>query len=149
MGSQENGSGSEIIRVEDLTLGYGDKIILQELDFSIDSGEIVTVLGGSGCGKSTLLKGLIGLLPPAKGRIFLKGREITGEDSTEALTWARRRTGVLFQAGALIGSLTLAENVALPIEEFANLPRDLLDDIGKICRVQLLHLIACYGKGES
>jgi phospholipid/cholesterol/gamma-HCH transport system ATP-binding protein len=137
--SQENAPGSEIIRVEDLVLGYGEKVILRDLNFSISSGEIVTILGGSGCGKSTLLKGLIGLLSPMKGRILLKGREITGRGSAEALSWARRKAGVLFQAGALIGSLTLAENVALPIEEFANLSPDLLEDVVRL-KLELVKL---------
>lgn len=140
MGPEEKkDAGTEIIRVEDLALGYGEEMILKDLDFSIYRGEIVTVLGGSGCGKSTLLKGLIGLLSPSKGRIFLGGREVTGEDSTEALAWARRKSGVLFQAGALIGSLTLAENVALPIEEFTHLPRELIDDIVRL-KLELVKL---------
>ena len=139
MSGRENALGGEIITVEDLALGYGDKIILEGLNFSIQSGEIVTVLGGSGCGKSTLLKGLIGLLRPSKGRIVLKGREITGKDGAEALAWARSKIGVLFQAGALIGSLSLAENVALPIEEFANLPRELLEDIVQL-KLELVKL---------
>lgn len=131
--------GKEIIRVDDLALGYGQEMILEGLSFSIYSGEIVTVLGGSGCGKSTLLKGLIGLLRPAKGRIFIAGRDITGKDSPEALTWARRKTGVLFQSGALIGSFTLAENVALPIEEFTHLSSDLIADIVQL-KLELVRL---------
>lgn len=119
----------EIICAEDLELGYGDRVILKGLNFCILSGEIVTILGGSGCGKSTLLKGLIGLLPPLKGQVLFEGRNIFGGDSEDALLVLRRKAGVLFQSGALIGSLTLAENVALPIEEFKDLPARLIEDI--------------------
>lgn len=132
MGAEEIEKKDEMIRVENLALGYGSEMILKNINFSVQAGEIVTVLGGSGCGKSTLLKGLIGLLAPARGRIFLGGREITGMDSAEALAWARRKTGVLFQSGALIGSLTLSENVALPIEEFTDLPGSLIEDIVRL-----------------
>lgn len=133
MDSQQDAVGGDVIRVENLSLGYGTEPILEGLCFRVLPGEIVTVLGGSGCGKSTLLKGLIGLLAPLEGRIILKGRDITGGgDSLDVLTWFRRKAGVLFQSGALIGSLTLAENVALPIEEFTRLPRDLVEDIVRL-----------------
>jgi phospholipid/cholesterol/gamma-HCH transport system ATP-binding protein len=118
-----------VVCVEDLDLGYGDRIVLEAVNFCIAAGEIVTILGGSGCGKSTLLKGLIGLLRPMKGSVTLAGKEIYGENSEEALSWIRRRIGVLFQSGALIGSLTLAENTSLPIEEFTDLPKELIDEI--------------------
>ncbi|MGV8073522.1 MAG: ABC transporter ATP-binding protein [Syntrophobacteraceae bacterium] len=119
----------EAICVEHLDLGYGERMILEDLDFCIYSGEIVTILGGSGCGKSTLLKALIGLLPPMRGHIFLNGNEISGESPENALEKVRRMIGVLFQSGALIGSLTLAENVALPVQEFTDLPEELIQDI--------------------
>lgn len=122
----------EAVRVQDLWLGYGEAIILKEVDFSVNRGEIVTILGGSGCGKSTLLKGIVGLLRPLKGRIFLGGMEITGEDARGALADARRRIGVLFQSGALVGSMTLAENVALPIREFTDLPGALIEDVVRL-----------------
>ncbi len=125
----EGSPREEIIRVENLGLGYGDRVILEDMDFSIYSGEIVTILGGSGCGKSTLLKGLIGLLPPKKGSIFIAGNEISGKNRDAALRKTRRMIGVLFQAGALIGSLTLAENVTLPVREFTDLPKLLIHDI--------------------
>lgn len=126
----DSGQVSEgIICVENLALGYGDRVILKDLNFCIRPGEIVTILGGSGCGKSTLLKGLIGLLPPLKGRVLFQDRDISGKDSEGVLLAMRRKTGVLFQSGALIGSLSLAENVSLPIEEFKDLPVGLVEDI--------------------
>lgn len=125
----QHASPGDIIRVEDLTLGYGDRIVLGQMNFSIRPGEIVSILGGSGCGKSTLLKALIGLLQPLGGRIFLGGSEITGADGEAALSRARRRIGVLFQSGALIGSLSLGENVALPIQEFTRLCPEIVQDL--------------------
>ncbi|MHC1743713.1 MAG: ABC transporter ATP-binding protein [Syntrophobacteraceae bacterium] len=121
-----------IILVEDLTLGYGERVVLEHMTFSIREGEIVSILGGSGCGKSTLMKALIGLLRPLDGRIFLAGEEITGSGGEEALASARRRIGVLFQSGALIGSLSLAENVALPVQEFSRLSPEMIRDLVKL-----------------
>lgn len=117
------------IQVEGVTLGYEENVILRDVNFLISKGEIVTILGGSGCGKSTLLKGLIGLISPTEGKISLCGRDITGPDADQALYEVRRRIGVLFQQGALLGSLTVAENVALPIAEFTSLPKSIIEDI--------------------
>jgi phospholipid/cholesterol/gamma-HCH transport system ATP-binding protein len=131
-GPTEPASPGEIIRVQDLSLGYGERIVLEHMNFSIHTGEIVSVLGGSGCGKSTLLKALIGLLRPFEGRIFLTGSEITGPAGDAALNLARRRIGVLFQSGALIGSLSLGENVALPIQEFTRLSPEIIQDLVRL-----------------
>lgn len=126
---QHTGSDEHALCVENLALGYGETIILKDISFCIDSGEIVTVLGGSGCGKSTLLKGMIGLLPPMEGSIYVHGQRVSGEESREGLKNARKDFGVLFQSGALIGSLTVAENVALPIVEFSRAPEVIIEDI--------------------
>jgi phospholipid/cholesterol/gamma-HCH transport system ATP-binding protein len=130
--SKKPAGQQEAVCVENLSLGYGDTIILKDLDFCIHKREIVTILGGSGCGKSTLLKGLIGLLPPSHGHVLLAGKEIYGDNAQEALQSARRKIGVLFQSGALMGSLTLAENIALPIEEFKQLPHYLVREIIRV-----------------
>jgi phospholipid/cholesterol/gamma-HCH transport system ATP-binding protein len=127
-----NQLAKEAICVQDLQVGYGDKVILENLNFCVESGEIVTILGGSGCGKSTLLKAIIGLLMPMHGRIFLQGRQISGPEFEENIAWARRRMGVLFQSGALVGSMTLAENVALPIQEFTDLSKAVIEDIVRL-----------------
>lgn len=124
--SREHSGRPEAIRVENLWLGYGGRVILEDVSLIVHAGEIVTILGTSGCGKSTLMRGMIGLLPPRKGRIFFQGREV---DPEEGLDWARQKMGVLFQSGALIGSLTLSENVSLPIEEHSDLPEELIRDI--------------------
>ena len=118
--------------VENISLGYGEKIILKQISFCVEPGQIVTILGGSGSGKSTLMKGLVGLLKPTQGRVELYGKDISGAGGEQWLEWARRRIGVLFQSGALMGSLTLAENIAMPIQEFSNIPKEILPDIVRL-----------------
>lgn len=107
------------LEVKDLTVGYGDRIILQNLNFQVYSGEIFCIMGGSGCGKSTLLKHIIGLFPPKSGDILLSGRSIvnaTLEERREIM----RGFGVTYQGGALFGSMTVFENVALPLQEYTD-----------------------------
>ena len=112
-----------IIQVKRLTAAYGDFVILKNLSFDIERGEVFVILGGSGCGKSTLLKHMIGLLPPAAGEILIDGGNLataTGVERAHLL----RKFGVTYQSGALFGSLTLAENIMLALEEFTSLPRN-------------------------
>ncbi|MBI2565830.1 MAG: ATP-binding cassette domain-containing protein [Candidatus Schekmanbacteria bacterium] len=109
-----------IIHVSDLVARYGDRTILDGVSFTIRRGEICAILGGSGCGKSTLLKHLIGLLRPASGSILIDGEEMRAAFG-ERLQAMRRKMGVLFQMGALFGSLTIGENIALPLEEYTDL----------------------------
>lgn len=104
-----------ILEVEDLVLGYGDRIVLKNLNFSVHSGEIFGILGNSGCGKSTLLKHLIGLFTPVSGRISLFGKRLHPDD-VGTFNNLMTRIGVTYQGGALFGSMTVAENVALPLE---------------------------------
>jgi len=115
-----------IIEVKDLRVGYGKDIILDQVSFNVYGGEIFVILGGSGCGKSTLLKTIIGLIPPYSGQIIIDGDEISGDDETK-LQMVLRKVGVLYQGAALFGSMTIAENVALPIEEYTSLPRELVE----------------------
>jgi phospholipid/cholesterol/gamma-HCH transport system ATP-binding protein len=131
-------AGRDIIRVEQVDLGYGEQPILRNLNLCVQESEIVTILGGSGCGKSTLLKALIGLLPPLRGRVLVGGEDITDQDP-ETLMRARRKMGVLFQSGALLGSLTLAENVALPLKEFTHLSKEFIDRIVRL-KLRQVHL---------
>jgi len=110
-----------MIQVQDLSAGYGDTVLLEHVSFEVKRGEIFVILGGSGCGKSTLLKNLIGLLPPLAGKVLIEGGDLataSGDERRKIL----RRIGVGYQSGALFGSMTLAENITLPIEEFTNLP---------------------------
>jgi len=113
------------IAVKDLTMAYGSLVIQRDLTFSIQPGEIFIIMGGSGCGKSTLLRCLMGLLRPATGEVFYDG-ECFWAASAAARVRMMRRCGVLYQSGALWSSMTLAENVALPLEAYRALrPREL------------------------
>lgn len=109
------------IRVENLTIGYGDRTILKNLNFTVNRGDIFIIMGPSGCGKSTLLKSLIGLNPPWAGRVFF-GAESFWEKEEDERQVLMRKFGVLYQGGALWSSLTLKENVALPLQLYTNLP---------------------------
>jgi len=113
-----------VIKVEELVAGYGDDIILNNVSFEVYEGEVFVILGGSGCGKSTLLKLLVGLVTPRSGEITLHGYPVADD---VALQKALRQCGILFQSGALFGSMTLAENVALPLREYTDLPDEYID----------------------
>jgi phospholipid/cholesterol/gamma-HCH transport system ATP-binding protein len=117
-----------IIRVEDVTIAYGDVVVLEDINFEVRQGEIFIILGGSGCGKSTLLKNMISLYVPAKGKVVIEGRDIVtarGSESREIL----RTIGVMYQQGALFGSMNLMDNICLVLEEFTDLPRDAMETI--------------------
>ncbi|QJT11196.1 ABC transporter ATP-binding protein [Oceanidesulfovibrio marinus] len=104
------------ITLNDLTLGYGETVVLESVSDVLPAGKTSVILGGSGCGKSTLLKHILGLMKPMKGRILIGGNDLFSLPHSDFRS-IRRRMGVLFQDGALLGSLTLAENVALPLKE--------------------------------
>jgi phospholipid/cholesterol/gamma-HCH transport system ATP-binding protein len=108
------------IEVTGLVTHYGDREILKNIAFSIPKGMTTVILGGSGCGKSTLLKHLIGLLKPTRGSIIIKGKDITCLDE-EGLNEVRKKMGILFQGAALLNSMTIADNVALPMREHTKL----------------------------
>ena len=114
-----------IIRVKDLVARYGEETILEGISFDVFEGEIFVILGGSGCGKSTLLKHLIGLIRPYSGQVIIDGDDISGADS-EGYQRLLRKIGILYQSGALFGSMTVAENIALPITEYTDLSSDLI-----------------------
>ena len=109
------------ITVDDLTMAYGSYVIMHDLSFTIARGEIFVIMGGSGSGKSTLLNHMVGLRAPAKGDVLYDGQSFWHADDEERER-LRRRLGVSYQAGALWSSMTLAENVALPLETFTTLP---------------------------
>jgi len=110
-----------IIQVRDLAGGYGEEMILEHVSFDVYEGEIFVILGGSGCGKSTLLKLMVGLIPPRSGEIVIDGDPVSSEEN-ESYRRVLRKIGILYQSSALLGSMTLAENVALPILEYTDLP---------------------------
>jgi phospholipid/cholesterol/gamma-HCH transport system ATP-binding protein len=110
------------VEVRGVTMAFGELLVQRDLDFAVRRGEVLAVIGGSGCGKSTLLKHMIGLLRPAKGHILYSGREPFADDAPARLRHdALRLFGVMYQQGALWSSMTLAENVALPLSEFTDL----------------------------
>ena len=119
-------SQGPIIEVRDLVIGYGETVILKDLNFEVQAGEIFVILGGSGCGKSTLLKHLIGLHAPMSGSVRIDGDELVGADRA-TLQRILRKIGVTYQSGALFGSMTLLENLRLPMEEFTQLPEETMD----------------------
>lgn len=113
-----------IIRARNLVQRFGQRPIFRGVSFDVFAGEVFVVLGGSGCGKSTLMRQLVGLLPPSEGMIEIAGERVTGPDAGPARRRAQRRIGVMFQSGALFGSMTLLQNVMLPLEMFTDLPAD-------------------------
>jgi phospholipid/cholesterol/gamma-HCH transport system ATP-binding protein len=115
------------ITVRDLTMAYGPFVVMRDLNFEVAEKEIFVIMGGSGCGKSTLLRHLIGLQEPAQGSILYEGEDFTATLPAERGRFIRR-FGVMYQSGALWSSLTLAENIAMPLEEHTKLkPRAIRD----------------------
>ncbi len=127
-----------IIEVRDLVATYEEDTILDGISFEVYEGEIFVVLGGSGSGKTTLLKHIIGLNSPRRGRIVIDGEDISNSDHRK-LTAIQRKIGVLFQSGALFGSMTIGENVAMPIREYTNLSKESVNDLVKM-KLNLVNL---------
>jgi len=132
-----------IITVEHLTAGYDGNVLMQDINFSVQRGEVFIILGGSGSGKSTLLKHMIGLYQPIAGSIRIEGDDIVTAEGA-----ARRailnKIGVMYQSGALFGSMTLLENVRLPLEEYTTLDAAAMDLIARM-KLQLVGLDAFCG----
>src|SRR5574341_427123 len=115
--------GEPIIRVEHFTAAYQGEVVINDISFDVRRGEVFVILGGSGGGKSTLLKHMIGLYRPVAGSILIEGEDIVtavGEARRKLLT----KIGIMYQQGALFGSMTLLENVRLPLEEYTDLPEE-------------------------
>ena len=129
-----------IVRVEDLHVAFGKVEVLRGIDFAVRRGETLCILGGSGGGKSTLLKAMIGEVRPTRGRILIDGEDIC-RASRAKLDAVRRKFGVMFQSGALLNSMTLAENVGLPIAYHSKLDAETVETMIKIKlhQVDLLH----------
>ncbi|WP_373976260.1 ATP-binding cassette domain-containing protein [Chitinibacter sp. SCUT-21] len=120
-----------VIEVQNLQCGWGSRIILQDVSFQIARGEVVTILGGSGCGKSTLLKHLIGLYAPQSGSIRIVGNELVGADSKTRET-ILRSIGVMYQSGALFGSMSILDNITLPLTSFSHLDAAAIDTLARL-----------------
>ncbi|PKN63327.1 MAG: polyamine ABC transporter ATP-binding protein [Deltaproteobacteria bacterium HGW-Deltaproteobacteria-15] len=133
--SDRNGA---IIRVEHLTAGYEDAVVLNDLTFEVYRGEIFFILGGSGSGKSTLMKNMVGLYRPATGVVLIDERDIAAAEGDDRLD-TLRLFGVMYQNGALFGSMTLLENIRLPLEEWTDLPSEAMEVIARM-KLQLVGL---------
>jgi phospholipid/cholesterol/gamma-HCH transport system ATP-binding protein len=129
-----------VIEARDVTRRFGEVEVLRGVSFQVEEGETLCILGGSGGGKSTLLKILIGALRPTRGSVKVAGGEISAMDE-RALDRHRLKFGVMFQGGALLNSMSVAENVALPLRHHTRLDRDTIDTMVKIKlqQVDLLH----------
>ncbi len=141
------GKAEPIITVEHFTAAYGDKTIIDDISFTVARGEIFVILGGSGSGKSTLLKHMIGLYAPKAGKILIEGDDIAAADGKRRLD-ILKRFGVMYQSGALFGSMTLLENVRLPLEEFTALPDEAMDLTARM-KLDLVGLASAAGKLPS
>jgi phospholipid/cholesterol/gamma-HCH transport system ATP-binding protein len=134
----EHSDRTPIIRVANVTAAYDGTVLLNDLSFDVYPGEVFVILGRSGSGKSTLLKHMIGLHRPVSGSILIEGEDIVtteGQERLEILT----KIGVMYQEGALFGSMNLLENVRLPLEEHTDLPNDAINTIA-LMKLQLVEL---------
>ncbi|MEN8210133.1 MAG: ATP-binding cassette domain-containing protein [Thermodesulfobacteriota bacterium] len=127
-----------IIQVRNLYAGYNNVAIMEDISFDIRKGEVFVILGGSGCGKSTVLKHMIGLVPPISGQVFINGEDMVSI-SGEIRNLMLRSIGVAFQNGALFGSMTVLENIMLPLQEFTGLPPEAIEEIARV-KLDLVHL---------
>jgi phospholipid/cholesterol/gamma-HCH transport system ATP-binding protein len=145
MDSERRMSPQPIAEVTDLCVKYGDTTVLSNVTASFEPSQIQVILGTSGCGKTTLLKTMVGLLQPAAGTVRLFGQELKDIDSPATVSLLRR-VGVLFQNGALLGSLTTAENIALPLEMHTDLPHSLIYEMvhHRLAQVGLPHAAPLY-----
>ena len=132
-----------ILEIKDLSIGYGKRPILKDLNFHVRTGEVFCIMGGSGCGKSTLLKHIIGLYQPICGDILISGRSIVNAEQEEKRA-IMRGFGVTYQGGALFGSMTVAENIALPLKEYTDKTQREIDEIVK----EKLELVNLSGFGD-
>lgn len=116
------------IEVSNLTMAYDDFVVMRDLTFTVNKGDIFIVMGGNGCGKTTLMRALVGLQRPAAGTVLYSGEDFWNADD-EDRERLKRRFGIMFQGGALWSSLTLAENVALPLAEYTDLAQDRIAEV--------------------
>lgn len=123
-----NENNDPIISVHNLKAGYGERIIINDVSFDVPKGKIVCLIGGSGCGKSTVVRTLVGLLQPFAGDISVFGQNPHSLNTSDRITLLKR-TGMLFQNGALLGSMTVGDNVALPLREHTDLPDSVIQRV--------------------
>src|SRR5216683_6750186 len=121
-------NNSPVIEVSDLVRKFGDRAVINDISLNVRRGETLVIMGGSGCGKSTLLRHIIGSMKPTSGSVRIFGEEITNMNE-RAIANVRRRFGMLFQSGALLASLTVGENVALPLLQHTKMSPDEIEDV--------------------
>ncbi len=136
-----------IIKVENFTAAFGDNVVIDDISFDVYEGERFIVLGGSGCGKSVLMKHIIGLYKPASGRILIDGDDIHLADEEQKLE-ILKKIGVAYQSGALFGSMTVLENVMLPLEEFTELSPEFAEEVARM-KINLVGLTGSENKLPS
>jgi len=143
-----NGREREIVRVDDLSVGYGGRPLLEKVTFGVRREEIFAILGRSGCGKTTLLRTIIGLLTPLAGTITILGRRLGADPESDIPARLHRMFGVLFQGGALISGRSLSDNVAMVIEEYSDLPPDIVAEMVRL-KLEMVGLGGSGGKGPA
>ena len=124
----QNQPNNTKIKVQNLTMGYDDFILQKDMNFHVNKGDVFIVMGGSGCGKSSLLKVLTGLNEPLKGSVYINGQNFTKENA-ETRKKIMQKCGILYQSGALFSSMTLAQNIALPLQQYTTYSNDTIDEI--------------------
>lgn len=135
--------GEPQIEVKNLTIAYGDFVLLKDLNFTINKGDVFIIMGGSGCGKSSLLRVLTGLVPIAKGEVIVDGVDFAKAPQNRR-DQIMQRCGILYQSGALFSSMTLAENIAMPLQQYTNYSPKLINELVEL----KLALVGLAGFGD-
>jgi len=133
-------NGQPLIEVRNLVAHYGDTLVLDDVSLDVRKGEVFVIIGGSGCGKTTLLRHITGLLTPTSGQVFHEGADITVMDEDQ-LAEVQHRLGIAFQSGALFNSMTVGDNVALPLREYGEVDEALLPSLVRL-KLSLVGLAA-------
>ena len=119
------------IDVKGLSVGYGDYVLLHDADYQVNKGDIFIIMGGSGCGKSSMLRVLTGLIPPLKGSVIINGTDMATASADEVQK-IRKKSGILYQSGALFSSMTLAENIMLPLQQYSDYSPQTIKELAKL-----------------
>ena len=131
------------IEAEGLSVGYGDYVLLHDADYQVNKGDIFIIMGGSGCGKSSMLRVLTGLIPPLKGTVVINGVDMAAAEPRE-IQRIREKSGILYQSGALFSSMTLAENIMLPLQQYSDYSPATIRDLAEL----KLALVGLKGFGD-
>lgn len=124
-------SKDAVIEAKNLTVGYGDYVLLQNADYQVNRGDVFIIMGGSGCGKSSMLRVLTGLIQPLKGKVIINGIDMTSAPESEVQK-IREKSGILYQGGALFSSMTLAENIMLPLQQYSDYSPETMRELASL-----------------